>query len=100
MKRLYFYITNQNVMATTKKAKVKTAIIDETLIITHFMNEVLENNEEPKNVYVFCKKHSIEESDFYSFFGSFDSLKETIWEKFFENALTTIQNDKNYASFS
>ena len=49
MKRLYFYITNQNVMATTKKAKVKTAIIDETLIITHFMNEVLENNEEPKN---------------------------------------------------
>ena len=87
-------------MATTKKAKAKQEIIDDTVIITHFMNDVLQNNEEPKNVYVFCQKHSIEESDFYSFFGSFDSLKETIWEKFFENALNTINSDKNFQSFS
>lgn len=87
-------------MATTKKAKAKQEIIDDTVIITHFMNDVLQNNEEPKNVYVFCQKHSIEETDFYAFFGSFDSLKETIWEKFFENAVTTIKKDKNFASFN
>ena len=87
-------------MATTKKAKAKQEIIDDKLIITHFMNDVLQNNEEPKNVYVFCQKHSIEETDFYAFFGSFDSLKETIWEKFIENALNTINSDKNFQSFS
>ncbi|MGV9003660.1 TetR family transcriptional regulator C-terminal domain-containing protein [Flavobacterium sp.] len=85
-------------MATTKK--VKAEIIDDTRIITYFMNDVLQQNEEPKNVYVFCQKHSIEESDFYSFFGSFESLKENVWEKFFENALATINNDPNFSSFS
>lgn len=87
-------------MATTKKAQAKHEIINDTVIISHFMNDVLQQNEEPKNVYQFCQKHSIEESDFYSFFGSFDSLKETIWEKFLENALATISNDKNFQSFS
>ena len=87
-------------MATTKKAKATTEIIDDTLIISHYMNDVLHNNEEPKNVYTFCKKHSIEESDFYSFFGSFESLKESIWQKFFENALATINNDPNFESYS
>ena len=87
-------------MATTKKAQAKHEIINETHIISHFMNDVLQQNEEPKNVYQFCQKHSIEESDFYSFFGSFDSLKETIWEKFLENALATINNDNNFQSFS
>ena len=48
----------------------------------------------------YLQKHSIEETDFYAFFGSFDSLKETIWEKFFENALNTINSDKNFQSFS
>ena len=87
-------------MATTKKAQAKQEIINDTLIISHFMNDVLQQNEEPKNVYQFCQKHSIEESDFYSFFGSFESLKEAIWEKFLENALATINNDNNFQSFS
>lgn len=87
-------------MATTKKAKATTEIIDDTLIISYYMNDVLQNNEEPKSIYLFCQKHSIEESDFYSFFGTFGSLKESVWEKFFENALATINNDPNFESYS
>lgn len=87
-------------MTATKKANAKKEIVDDLLIITHFMDDVLQDNEEPKNVYTFCQKHQIKETDFYSFFGSFDSLKEFVWEKFIENALTTIKKDKNYASFS
>jgi len=86
-------------MATTKKATVKNEIIDDNKIIYHFMNEVLETNQEPKNVYVFCKNHNISETDFYSFFGSFDALKQEIWVKFLENAINTIEKDVAYEGY-
>ena len=71
-------------MATATKKSKKLTITDD-IIIEKFMNDVLQENQEPKNVYVFCQKHNIEESEFYSFFGSLDSLKQSIWLKFFEN---------------
>lgn len=63
------------------------------------MNTVLEKNEAPKNVYLFCKENSVEEADFYSFFNSLDALKETIWVKFFENTINTLHKDTNYAGY-
>ena len=89
-----------SIMATTKQAKAKKDLIDDNQIISFYMNDVLEHNEEPKNVYSFCKKHGIEESDFYSFFGSFDSVKKAIWIKFFENAVTTIEKDATYENYT
>ena len=87
-------------MATTKKASAKKEIIDDSKIIFHYMNDVLQANEEPKNVYVFCTNHDISEADFYSFFGSFDALKQEVWVKFFENAVTTIEKDTAYEGYS
>ena len=87
-------------MATTKKASAKKEIIDDNKIISQYMNDVLLHNEEPKNVYVFCTNHTITESDFYSFFGSFDALKQEIWVKFFENAIATIEKDTAYAGYT
>ena len=65
-------------MATTKKASAKKTILDDYVIISNFMNDILVHNEEPKNIYIFCEKHAISEVDFYSFFGSFDTLKQEI----------------------
>lgn len=87
-------------MATIKKSTAKKEVIDDFKIIYHYMNEVLENNQEPKNVYVFCTNHNISETDFYSFFGSFDALKQEIWVKFFENAINTIEKDDSYTGYS
>ncbi|WP_333877320.1 TetR family transcriptional regulator C-terminal domain-containing protein [Flavobacterium sp.] len=87
-------------MATVKKAKTKKSTPDDNAIISIYMNEVLENNEAPKNVYVFCKKHAIEESDFYAFFGSLEALKQDIWVKFFENAVATIEKEVAFESYS
>lgn len=87
-------------MATVKKTSTKKEIMNEDKIISYYMNDTLQNNQEPKNVYVFCKHHSIEESDFYSFFGSFDSLKQEIWVKFFENAQAIIDKDMAYKTYS
>lgn len=87
-------------MATVKKAKAKKNTPDDNTIISLYMNEVLENNEAPKNAYVFCKKHAIEESDFYAFFGSLEALKEDIWLKFFDNAVATIEKEAAFESYS
>ena len=70
------------------------------VIISNFMNDILVNNEEPKNIYIFCEKHAISEADFYSFFGSFDTLKQEIWVKFFENATASIEKDEAYKNYT
>jgi len=86
-------------MATAKNPKSKKQLIDDDQLIGLYMNAVLEKNEAPKNVYLFCKEHAIEEADFYSFFNSLDVVKEAIWVKFFDNAIGMLQKDSNYASY-
>ena len=81
-------------MATTKKATTKKQPIGEDQIITLYMNSVLERHQVPKNVFLFCKDNTISESDFYIHFGSFDSVKQSIWVKFLENAVSTLEQDK------
>ena len=73
---------------------------DENSIITLYMEDVLENELEPKNVFSFCKKHSIEETTFYSYFGSIKALKQRIWIKFLENIYTIIENNDEFDNYS
>lgn len=87
-------------MATTKKAKVVKDLVDDNYIISFYMDYVLEHQEAPKNVFTFCKNNAIEESDFYSFFGSFDALKQNIWLKFFQNAVATIEKEAAFETYS
>lgn len=87
-------------METTKKSSAKKKKIDDTIIVSLYMNYVLEKNEEPKNVYIFCKEHKIEETDFYTFFGSIDALKQEIWVKFFENAEASIQKEEAFSGYT
>ena len=87
-------------METTKKTTSKKKLIDDNAIISKYMDDVLEKNEEPKNVFSFCKEHKIDETEFYTFFGSIDALKQEIWVKFFENALITIQGEEAFQTYS
>ena len=87
-------------MDTAKKKTSKTKLIDDNAIISMYMDYVLEKNEEPKNVYSFCKEHKIEETDFYKFFGSIEALKQDIWVKFFENAQVSIRNEAGFESYT
>lgn len=73
---------------------------DENAIITLFMEDVLENEHEPKNVFIFCKKYSIQEPIFYSYFGSIKALKERIWIKFLENIEAILENNKEFDQYS
>ena len=87
-------------MATTKKATSKKQLIDDDAIISMYMDYVMENQHTPKNIYTFCKANAIQESDFYSFFGSFSNLRKTIWVKFFENVKQTISKDLSYSTYT
>lgn len=86
-------------MATIKNPKVKKQLIDDLQIVGLYMNSVLEKNEMPKNVYLFCKDNAIEEADFYAFYNSLDAVREDIWVKFFENAIDALHKDANYAGY-
>lgn len=87
-------------MATAKNTPPKTAIVDDEKIITAYMQDVLRHNAEPANVYIFCQRNQLEESQFYSFFNSLEALRQEIWVKFFENAETIIQKEPAYFSYS
>lgn len=87
-------------METTKKTTSKKKSIDDDFIISKYMDYVLEKNQEPRNVFSFCKEHKIEEVDFYTFFGSIDAIKQEIWIKFFENAIKTIESEEAFEGYS
>ncbi|GEP50456.1 hypothetical protein FNO01nite_11280 [Flavobacterium noncentrifugens] len=87
-------------MALVKKIAATKQLLDDKQIITLYITSVLENNEPPKNIYLFCKQNNIEETEFYTFFGSFDAVKQAIWVKFFENATEAISKEPTYYSFT
>ena len=87
-------------METVKKTTAKKKLIDENFILSKYMESVLENSMEPKNVYLFCKEYKIVESEFYTFYGSLDAVKKDVWTKFFENATTTIEKDEAFENYS
>lgn len=68
-------------------------------IISFYMEYVLENNHQPKSVYSFAKENSFEESDFYKFFSSFDSLEEAIFSEFFHHTIKVLAKSEDYENF-
>ncbi len=87
-------------MEATKKAPSKKISIDDNFIVSKYMEYTLELNREPKNVFLFCKDNKILESDFYSFFGSLDGIKQQIWSKFLENAIATCEKSTEFEGYS
>ncbi len=78
----------------------KSKKITDDLIITMYMDYVLEHETMPKSVYKFCKVNSITETEFYGFFGSVDSIRKEIWNKFYVNTESLLQKNKEYDDFS
>ena len=68
-------------------------------IISCYMEFVLENNTKPKSVYSFAKNNDFEESNFYKFFASFESLEETIFSEFFHHTIQVLAKSEDYENF-
>ncbi len=77
----------------------KKKIIQSTDLISFYMNYVLEHNEKPKSVYSFAKENKFEEALFYNYFGSFESLEQSVFQAFFDNTISVLEKNDEYKSF-
>ena len=77
----------------------KKSIIRSTDLIDFYMSYVLENGEKPKSVYSFAKDNNFSETLFYNYFGSFESLEQSIFKSFFDNTIKLLKKNEEYGSF-
>ena len=89
---MYIYTSKCRTMAKKK-------IIHSTDMISLYMDYVLENNEKPKSVYAFAKANNFDESLFYNYFGSFESLEQSVFKAFFDNTITILEKNEEYKNF-
>ncbi|MBW7840696.1 MAG: TetR/AcrR family transcriptional regulator [Chitinophagaceae bacterium] len=80
------------------RTSTKSRLSKET-ILTWYMNDTLEGND-PKNVYLFSRRHQIKESDFYKFFNSFEGIENHFFELIFSKTLDTLSKSASYKAYS
>ncbi len=78
----------------------KSKKITDNEIITMYMDYVLEHETIPKSVFKFCKMNSIKEVEFYENFGSIESIRKKIWNKFYVNTENLLKKNKEFDNFS
>ncbi|WP_299116236.1 TetR family transcriptional regulator C-terminal domain-containing protein [uncultured Winogradskyella sp.] len=77
----------------------KKKSISQQEIISAYMDYILTHDEQPKSVYAFAKENNMEEQKFYEFFTSFDSLEQSIFKIFFDNAHSVLEKSEDYLTF-
>lgn len=91
-------------MATAKKSTAKKTTKKKEItshdVITAYMDYCLEHEKTPKSVYKFAKDNKMTEQDFYNHFGSFDGLRNEIWNTFFTMTMDVAHKNEEYAHFS
>lgn len=79
-------------------ATKKTQISKEK-IVSLYMDYTLEHNEKPKSVYLFSKENNFTEAEFYSFFGTLESIEKEIYKIFLDKTVALLHNDPNYLEY-
>lgn len=77
----------------------KKTTITKDKIVSMYMNYTLENNEKPKSVYNFTKLNNFSETEFYTFFGTIESVEKEIFKMFLEKTVELLQKDQNYEAY-
>lgn len=77
----------------------KKTTITKDKIVSMYMNYRLENNDKPKSVYQFTKTNGFDETEFYSFFGTLESIEKEIFKMFLEKTTALIKKDPSYETY-
>ncbi|MBF2707635.1 TetR family transcriptional regulator C-terminal domain-containing protein [Flavobacterium soyangense] len=77
----------------------KKSEITRDKIVSMYMKYRLENNDKPKSVYQFAKTNGFDETEFYNFFGTIESVEKEIFKMFLENTIELIQKDPSYETY-
>ena len=72
-------------------AKTQTKETLKTKITKGYIDYVLNYGSAPANVYVFCKEIKIKEDQFYTEFGSFESIDADIFKSFYTNTIEVLE---------
>lgn len=81
-------------------AKKKTIQWDESSILEKYMELYLEQDDALKNVYTFCKKNGISESDFYTFYANLDQVKSAFWTNLLQHTLQTLEKSEDFSGYT
>lgn len=65
-----------------------------------YIDYVLTHDEQPKSVYSFVKDLNITEAEFYTYYGSFDSIEKLIWVELTSETLAAIQEQEVWGQYS
>ena len=68
-------------------------------VIKDYMTYCLEHAKRPESVYLFAKKHDMEEKDFYVFFSSFEALEKVIFGDFFSRTMELLHKSEEYEHY-
>ena len=68
-------------------------------IVSLYMKYRLDNNDKPKSVYQFAKTNGFDETEFYKFFGTIESIEKEIFKIFLEKTVELIQKDPAYETY-
>ena len=90
---LYTLITN------SKKMAAKKSILTKEKIVSMYMDYVLENSEKPKSVYHFTKLNNFSETEFYSFFGTIESIEKEIFKIFLDKTVELLNKNPDYENY-
>ncbi|MBL3658166.1 TetR family transcriptional regulator C-terminal domain-containing protein [Fulvivirga sediminis] len=82
----------------TKKAAPKADTAGK--IQEAYKKHVLLNGEMPPSVFKFMMDLKMQESEFYLYYGSFASIENSIWQKYIEDTLATLQQDSVYPEYT
>lgn len=87
-------------MEKTTKSKSKSTAASADKIIAAYRDYLLSEGKQPASVFKFCKDQGFKESEFYQYFGSFESLEKAIWKNFVDTTRTKMEADASYSSFT
>lgn len=79
--------------------KKKETELSAEILISKYMQYVLDNEQPPNSVYKFCASIKIEESAFYQYFASLDVLEAAFFEELHNKVLTLLNNNEAYHSY-
>lgn len=69
------------------------------IILTAYMQHILEHGKRPKNVFLFAKELKISEQEFYQYYANFEILEQEVFTTFFTNTLELLHKNKDYEAF-
>ena len=73
--------------------------MDKMQLVSAYMDFVLKQGKAPENVYVFAKECGIEESEFYTFFASFEVLEKHVFTAFYDHTIALLHKNEAYHTF-